>query len=240
MMRATRAMVTGKLIEEPQLRNKTRVFLDRTHAGTLLAAKLKSVTGADSIILAIPAGGVPVAAVIATQLRIPLEVAVIRKLHIPWNREAGFGALSWDGTVLFNQPLLKLLGLTQEEIEQCIAEERAELERRMQLFRKGKPLPDLTRKQVIVADDGLASGFSMLVALRSMKLQRPRELIVAVPTASLSALKLVSTEADRIICLNVREGRAFAVADAYRKWYDLGTEDVVAILEAAGYYTTPK
>jgi putative phosphoribosyl transferase len=239
-MRATRAMATGKLIEEPQLRNKTHVVADRSHAGMLLAAKLKSVTGADSIILAIPAGGVPVAAVIATQLRIPLEVAVIRKLHIPWNREAGFGALSWDGTVLFNEPLLKLLGLTREEIEQCIAEERAELERRMQLFRKGKPFPDLTRKQVIVVDDGLASGFTMLVALRSIKLQRPRELIVAVPTASLSALKLVSIEADRIICLNVREGRAFAVADAYNRWYDLRTEDVVAILEAAGYYNTSK
>ena len=232
--------MTEKLIEEPQLRNKTHVFADRAHAGTLLAAKLKNVTGTDSIILAIPAGGVPVAVVIAAQLQIPLEVAVIRKLHIPWNREAGFGALSWDGTVIFNQPLLKLLGLSQAEIEQCIAEERAELERRMQLVRKGKPVPVLTRKQVILVDDGLASGYTVLVALRSLKLQRPRELIVAVPTASLSALKLVSTEADRIICLNVREGRAFAVADAYNRWYDLGIGDVVAILEAAGYYTTSK
>lgn len=229
-------MATEKLIEEPRLRNKTHVFADRTHAGTLLAAKLKTVTGTDSIILAIPAGGVPVAVDIAAQLQIPLEVAVIRKLHIPWNREAGFGALSWDGTVIFNQPLLKLLDLSQEEIEQCITEERVELERRMQLLRKGKPFPDLTRKQIILVDDGLASGYTMLVALRSLKLQRPRELIVAVPTASLSALKLVSIEADRIICLNVREGRAFAVADAYNRWYDLEIEDVVAILEAAGYY----
>lgn len=229
----------SNLIEEPQLRNKTHVFTDRTHAGTLLAAKLKSVTGTDSILLAIPAGGVPVAAAIATQVRIPLEVAVVRKLHIPWNREAGFGALSWDGTVLFNQPLLSLLGLAREEVEQCITEERAELERRIQLFRKGKPFPDLRRKQVVVVDDGLASGFSMLVALRAAKLQRPRELIVAVPTASLSALRLVSSEADWITCLNVREGRAFAVADAYRRWYDLSPGEVVAILEAAGYYTSP-
>jgi putative phosphoribosyl transferase len=231
-------MMTDKIIEEPRLRNKTFIFTDRAHAGALLAAKLKSFVGANSLIFAIPAGGVPVAAVIAAQLQVPLDVLVVRKLHIPWNREAGFGAVSWDGTVLFNEPLVAHLSLTRDEIERCIAEERAEIERRMQLFRRGKPFPTLTGKTAIIVDDGLASGFTMLAALRSLKQQRLKEIIVAVPTASLSALRLVSTEAERIICLNVREGRAFAVADAYRSWYDLGNEEVVAILEAAGYYST--
>ena len=227
---------SGKLIEEPRLRNKTFVFEDRSHAGTILAEKLKDYAGTDAVIFAIPAGGVPVAAVLARWLHVPLDVLVVRKIHIPWNREAGFGALSWDGTIMFNEPLLALLELTHEEIERCIAAEREEIERRLKLFRGDTPFLDITGKTVIVVDDGIASGFTMLVALASLRRKSPKELVVAVPTASLSAIQMIRKEADTIICLNIRAGRTFAVADAYKKWYDLGNEDVVAILQEARFY----
>jgi putative phosphoribosyl transferase len=226
------------LIDDPRLRNRTQVFEDRAHAGTLLAEKLAEYTGKDSVIFAIPAGGVPVAAVLSKRLQVPFDVLVVRKIHIPWNREAGFGAVSWDGTIRFNEPLLALLGLTQHEIDRCIADERGEIERRVRLFRGQKPFPDISGKTAIVVDDGIASGFTMLVAILSLKKKEPTEIIIAVPTASMSALQMMSIEVDKIICLNIRAGRTFAVADAYKKWYDLGNEDVVTILKEAGYYKT--
>jgi putative phosphoribosyl transferase len=226
------------LIDDPRLRNRTQVFEDRDHAGTLLAEKLAEYTGKDSVIFAIPAGGVPVAAVLSKRLQVPFDVLVVRKIHIPWNREAGFGAISWDGTIRFNEPLLALLGLTQHEIDRCIADERGEIERRVRLFRGQKPFPDISGKTAIVVDDGIASGFTMLVAILSLKKKAPTEIIIAVPTASMSALQMMSIEVDKIICLNIRAGRTFAVADAYKKWYDLENEDVVTILKEAGYYKT--
>ncbi len=231
-------MKRGELVEDPRLRNRTHVFEDRDHAGTLLAEKLVEYTGKDSVLFAIPAGGVPVAAVLSKRLQVPFDVLVVRKMHIPWNREAGFGAVSWDGTIRFNEPLVALLGLTQNEIDRCIAEEKEEIEKRVWLFRGQKPFPVLSGKTAIVVDDGIASGFTMLVAIFSLKKKEPTEIIIAVPTASMSAIKMMSTEVDKIVCLNIRAGRTFAVADAYKRWYDLENEDVVTILKEAGYYKT--
>ncbi|HDS45023.1 MAG TPA: phosphoribosyltransferase [Methanomicrobia archaeon] len=222
--------------EDPRLRDKRFVFADRAHAGRLLAEQLRDYQGTEAYVLGIPAGGVPVAAVVSERLQLPLDVLVVRKIHIPWNREAGFGAISWDGTVRFNEPLLQHLQLTPDEIEQCVEDEKAELEKRVRLFRGQKPFPDLRDKTVIVVDDGLASGFTMLVALSSVRKQQPKELVVAVPTASLHAIHLVREAADEVVCLNIRTGRLFAVADAYTNWYDLDNADVVAILQASEQY----
>ena len=223
------------VIDDPRLRDKRFVFEDRAHAGRLLAEQLRDCQGTDAYILGIPAGGVPVAAVIAERLQLPLDVLVVRKIHIPWNREAGFGAISWDGTTLFNEPLLQQLQLTPDEIEHCIEEEKAEIEKRVRLFRGQKPFPDLRNKTVIVVDDGLASGFTMLVALDSVRKQQPKEVVVAVPTASMHAIHLVRATADNVFCLNIRTGRLFAVAEAYSNWYDLNNDKVVEILRESTY-----
>ncbi len=223
------------IVEEPSLRGRVHVFEDRVEAGELLADKLKGYGGrGDAYVLAIPAGGMQVAHVIARRLGLPLDVFVTRKIHIPWNREAGFGAVSWDGVVLLNEPLVAYLGLTREDVEACVEEERRAIDRRLRKFRGDRPFPDLEGKVVIVVDDGLASGFSMLVTLRSLRRRRPGELVVAVPTASESALGLVAPEADRVFCLNVRSGPVFAVADAYRVWYDLEDDDVMWLLRDLG------
>jgi predicted phosphoribosyltransferase len=221
----------AKIIEDLALRNRIFVFEDRFHAGEALAEKLEDYKGYDAYVLAIPAGGVPVGFVLSKRLELPLDVILIRKIHIPWNPEAGFGAISWDGIIAFNEPLLRSLGLTKEEVDQCIKTEKDVIKRRLKLFRGDKPFPNLTGKTAILVDDGMASGFSMLVAAKSIRQRKPKEIIVAVPTASESAIKLVKPYVNKLTCLNIRSGPIFAVADAYKVWYDLEDEDVTAILK---------
>jgi predicted phosphoribosyltransferase len=222
----------ARIIEESAYRECTCIFKDRFEAGKLLAEKLRKYAGkANVILLAVPAGGVPVGYVIAEELGIPMEVAIVRKVQIPWNTEAGFGALAWDGETVLNEHLTRDLGLTERIIEESISKTRAIIHDRLRKFRRGKPLPNLRGKTVVLTDDGLASGFTMLAAVRSVKKMKVETIVVAVPTASVGAIKLVSAEVDEIVCLNIRSGPTFAVADAYKNWYDLTDEDVIEILE---------
>jgi predicted phosphoribosyltransferase len=220
-----------KLIEEVAFRNKVYVFEDRFHAGRLLAEKLRRYEGSDAYVLAIPAGGVPVGYVISKNLKLPLDVIVVRKIHIPWNQEAGFGAVTFDGIVVFNTPLLRVLGLSKEEVDQCVKVEMEIIERRLRLIRGDKPFPDIANKTVILVDDGIASGYTMLSAVKSVKKREPGKVVIAVPTGSESAIRLLEPWVDEIVCLNVRTGPIFAVADAYEFWHDLTEEDVVKILK---------
>lgn len=220
-----------RLIEESTFRDKLYVFRDRHHAGELLVEKLKEYKSADAYVLAIPAGGVPVGYVISKSLKLPLDVIIVRKIHIPWNQEAGFGAITFDGIIIFNERLLHILGLTKEEIDHCIKIEGEAIERRLKLLRGGKPFPDITGRTTILVDDGIASGYTMLSAVESVRRRGPKRIIVAVPTGSESAIRLLEPWVDEIVCLNIRTGPVFAVADAYESWYDLTDEDVVKILK---------
>jgi predicted phosphoribosyltransferase len=211
-----------------------RIFRDRAHAGELLARKLERYAGrADAILLAIPAGGIPVGCAIAKELRIPLDVAVVRKVQIPWNPEAGFGAVAWDGEVVLNAPLAKGLGLDDASVEEAVSKARRGVEERLRRFRGDRPPPDLRGKVAILVDDGLASGFTMLAAARSVRKGGPKAVAIAVPTASLDAIGLLAPEVDGLVCLNIRSGPFFAVADAYRRWYDLSDEEAERALEYA-------
>jgi predicted phosphoribosyltransferase len=218
------------LIEEVSLRDRSYIFPDRNAAGRRLAQKLLDYQGANGVVLAIPAGGLPVAAEIARLLQLPLDLIIVRKIQIPWNTEAGFGALAPDGQVLFNEPLLRALDLDKEQVEAQLALTRQNLEKREALFRGGRPYPDLKGKFAIVVDDGLASGYTMLAALKFINQQQPAETIVAVPTGLLDTIELIMTETSTVICLNVRQRRPFAVAAAYRNWYDVPDEEVLRIL----------
>ncbi len=220
----------SRIIDEPVFRNRKYVFNDRIEAGIFLVDKLRGVVGRDAIVLAIPLGGVPVGYVVAKALNLRFDVVIVRKIHIPWNPEAGFGAVAWDGQVIFNEPLLKNLGLSKEEVEKCVAGEKEEIERRLSVFRGGKPFPDLHNKTVLLVDDGLASGYSMLATAISVEKEKPRETIIATPTASANAIRLVEPYANKVVCLNIREGYPYAVADAYRSWYDLSEEEVKEFL----------
>jgi len=221
----------AEIVEDRGLGKKVRVFNDRRHAGRLLAKKLSNYSDREGVlILAIPAGGVPVAFEVAKELKLTMDLVVTRKLHLPSNREAGFGAVTWDGYVLLNEKLVNLTGITREEIDQVVNDEKEAIERRLRKFRGDRPFPEVRDKTVIVVDDGLATGFSMLATVRSLRAKGAKKVVVAVPTAPVDAINLLKPHADVIVCLNIRSGHFFAVADAYKVWYDLTDEDVTDIL----------
>jgi len=223
--------MVSNVVEELAYRDREFVFKDRLHAGALLADKLRPLlAGRDVQLLAVPAGGVAVGYAVAQKLNMPLDIAIVRKIQIPWNTEAGFGAIAWDGRVLLNELLVAQLGLSTEAVEQCISQTREMVRQRMQKFRSNRPFPDLNGKTVILVDDGLASGFTMLAAAESIRNQHPEKIVIAVPTASAGAIELLAWSVDELVCPNIRGGPIFAVADAYENWYDLSDDEVLELL----------
>ena len=212
------------------LRNKLGVFRDRTAAGAYLAEALREYMDRDAVVLAIPSGGVPVGIAISSYLGIPFDMLIVRKINIPGNTEAGFGAVTLGGDVVLNEPMVASLGLSRDEIKELSEQVREELKARNHVFRQGRPWPDLKRMTVIIVDDGLASGFTMLAAVRMVRRQEPAKIVVAVPTASIDTIRRVAQEVDEIVCPNIRTGPYFAVADAYQNWYDLTRKMVVEML----------
>jgi len=222
--------MTAKVIDEPALREKVKVFQDRFQAGKLLAEKLRNYSGQENVlVLVVPAGGVPVGSVVAKELSVLMDFVIVRKAQIPWNTEAGFGAVTWNGETVLNELLVEQLGLTEEDIEESISKAKRSIEERLRKFRGNKPMPSLKHKIIILVDDGLASGFTMLAAVRSLRKSLPEKIVVAVPTASLGAIDLLRSEVDEIVCLNIRSG-SFAVADAYESWHDLADEEVLKVI----------
>ncbi len=220
----------GKLLDDPSLRDRTRVFADRRAAGRRLAEMLQDFPGKRFRLFAIPAGGVPVAVEIARALAAPLDLVIVRKIQLPWTTEAGFGALDPDGAALFNEPLISRLALSPREIEAQTAKTLASLREREARLRGGRPYPDLEAAPVILVDDGLASGYTMRAAVRFLKGKGAGELIVAVPTALDRTARTLLPEVDLLVCPNLRSGLTFAVAEAYETWYDVDEKEVQALL----------
>ena len=222
----------GKLIEDTKLRNRPYIFKDRAEAGKFLAAMLGNYASSNALVLAIPAGGVPVAYELARNLDLAMDIVIVRKIQIPGNTEAGLGAMGPDGEVIFNEMLLRSLRLSKKEVEQQVEKTKTVLEARNRLFRKDKPFPDLNGMTVIVADDGLASGYTMSEAIRFVKRKLAKKIIAAIPTASESAIELLLPLVDELYCPNIR-GYPFAVAEAYKEWHDLSDEEVLLFLKKA-------
>lgn len=161
----------------------------------------------------------------------------MRKIQIPYNPEAGFGAMGPDGEVIINERLLNQLRFTDDEIKTQIKKTMDVIKKRNQLFRVEKPFPSLKGKIAIIIDDGLASGFTMLAAIKFIKTKGPRKTVIAVPTASEKTIDFILPEIDELICLNVRRRFPFAVADAYRNWYDLTDEEVLNTIKKSRSFT---
>jgi putative phosphoribosyl transferase len=207
-------------------------FRDRRDAGQRLGQVLAQDGLPHPVVLAIPRGGVPIAVRIAAALGCPWDVVVIRKLAVPWNPEMGFGAVAVDGTTIENRQFLDRTGLTASQVERIRAEALREAERRDRLYRAGRPSPDLTGRSVVLTDDGLASGYTVLAAVEWVKKADPLQVIVATPVASDSAAALVELAADRLAALYVSDARNFAVADFYTDFAQLTDEGVLTFLEA--------
>lgn len=207
-------------------------YQDRASAGKVLGEKLRAFALPEvPLILAIPNGGLAVAKPIAEILGADLDLLIVRKLQIPYNPEAGFGALTSLGTVILNDPLVNRIGLSEAEIEQVIQRTRKQIETRKSAYKglAGRYSP--ARRIVVLVDDGLASGYTMLAAVESVRQLAPKKIIVAVPTASSSAVSKVQEVVDELICPHIGRGYVFAVADAYQNWYDIPDQEVIEMLQ---------
>lgn len=205
------------------------MFANRKEAGMLLAKKLVKFKDKNAIILAIPRGGVPVAYSVAKELNVKFDLIFPRKLPIPYDPEAGFGAVI-DDTIVLNKKLLAVLDLKPNEITKIIKEVQKEIKRRTKKYRGKKPFPNLKNKTVIIIDDGLASGYTMLAAIKHVK-KKAKKVVAAVPVASISAAREVKPKADEFICLVISPEPVFAVASFYESFPDLTDEEVISYLK---------
>jgi len=205
-------------------------FQDRSEAGRLLGAELASrKLPVNTIILALPRGGLPVGAEVAEALKAPLDVVVVRKLGVPWQPELAMGAIA-GGTRVLDHQLIRDLRISNKEVEAVVARETKEVERREKLYRGGLPALDLRARTVVIVDDGLATGSTMLAATRHIRSFHPERLIIAVAVGSSDACNRLRREADECICLAMPEP-FFAVGEWYTDFRQVTDDEVRDILK---------
>lgn len=175
-------------------------YQDRLDAGRRLGEALRDSHFSDPVVLALPRGGVPVAYEVARALGAPLEIFVARKIGAPQQKEFGIGAIAEGGVSVFNEVSVARLRLGPVELKQLAATEELELRRRVAAYRKGRPLPALAGRDVILVDDGLATGVTAEAALRSLKTHDPRKLVLAVPVCAPQTRDRLVAAADEVVC----------------------------------------
>ncbi|GAB3445344.1 phosphoribosyltransferase family protein [Streptomonospora sediminis] len=205
-------------------------FTDRASAGRRLAERVRAYAADNPVVLALPRGGVPVGAELARSLGVPLDVVVVRKIGVPGHPELGVGAIAEDGHVCFDDAALAKLRLTREHLAHTVETERAELDRRLDAYRRGHPAADLRRRDVIVVDDGVATGGTARAALRMVHRRNPARVLLAVPVAAQSAIDALRGEADRIVALAVPENFR-AVGEWYSDFGQLSDHQVMALMD---------
>ncbi len=179
------------------------VFKNRQEAGQKLAEKLKEFKNKkDTIILALPRGGVINAFEIAKELNLPLDLIVPRKIGAPFNEEYAIGAITESGEGIFDQQAIASLNVTKDYLDKKVAEEKKEAQRRLKTYRQNQPPLDLKNKTVIIVDDGIATGLTMRAAIKSIKEKKAKKIIVAVPVSARDSLKIIEKEADQVICID--------------------------------------
>ena len=208
------------------------IFADRLDAGRQLGEELRLRGYGDepAIVLAIPRGGVPVAHTVAQALGTPLEVIIPGKLRLTSESETAFGAITPDGTLLLDPSQVESLDLEAEEIKRLAAETLSEMRRQTQVYCDKRPPLDLEGKTVILVDDGLASGFTMLAAVRAVRRHTPARVVVAVPVSPFSAVDRLAPLVDDLVCLVERDDTGYAIAHAYTDLADLSDDQVCTFL----------
>src|SRR5213596_3384872 len=210
-----------------------RTFPNRTEAGLQLAEKLVKYAGrADVIVLGLPRGGVPVAFEVAQRLGVPLDVFIVRKLGVPGFEELAVGAIASGGVRVLNEDVARALPNADEIIESVTAKETAELQRREQSYRDGRPAPELGGKTVILVDDGLATGATMRAAVKALRQRGAAKIVVAVPVGPPDTCREIAQEADETICLSTPEFFQ-AVGQYYEDFSQTSDDDVRKLLTRA-------
>ncbi len=223
-------MECEQILEIEKLRDRTGLFADRYEAGQVLSGLVGQLDLKHPLVFAIPAGGLPVAVPLAEALNCQLDVAVVSKITLPWNTEAGYGAVAFDGSYLLNETMIRAVGLDETDVTCGLETTRAKVARRVTALRKERPMPDMIEHEVIVVDDGLASGFTMRAAVAALRRAGARELIVAVPTGHENSVQSLAEKVDMVCCPNIRSGPSFAVASVYRHWSDVSEAEAEQIL----------
>ncbi|MBI2938941.1 MAG: phosphoribosyltransferase [Chloroflexi bacterium] len=205
------------------------LFEDRVDAGRRLATRLRHLAGEEGVVFGLPRGGVVVAAEVAQALDWPLDVVIARKIGAPGNLEYAIGAVAEQGAVVLNDAEIHLLGIRPEYISQEIREQEREIERRVQRFRQGLPLPDLTGQTAVLVDDGIATGFTMRAAVQAVRNARARRVVVAAPVAPPDIVRRFQRIAEEVICLDTPEP-FLAVGRFYAHFEQVTDEEVAEIL----------
>lgn len=213
----------------PHYLDSGRIYRDRVDAGTYLANQLEQYRGQDVLVMGIPRGGVPVAAEVAQRLDAEMDVVVARKLGAPGYPELAIGAVTANGGRFLNTDIISELGISDDYLNSVTAEKQAEARQREGRFRGSQASPRIKDRIVIIVDDGLATGATMRAAVRSVRTQAPRTLIVAVPVGSRQASAALRGEADEVVCLYAPED-FWAVGLYYRNFEPTEDEEVERLL----------
>ena len=207
-------------------------FRDRPEAGRLLATRLEHYAGrSDVIVFALPRGGVPVAAEIARALDAPLNVYMVRKIGVPGHEELAMGAIAGGGETLMNHSIIQRLHISEQEVAEAVQSASRELRRRELLYSRGRKLPDVRNKIVILVDDSMATGLSMLLAAQALRTQGAAYIVVAAPVAPPAAISQLNQVADAVACL-AEPGPFVAVSHYYEDFEQLTDEEICVILDA--------
>jgi putative phosphoribosyl transferase len=204
-------------------------YHNRVHAGRMLAAMLDSYAERDdTLVLALPRGGVPVAYEITQTLDLPLDLMVVRKLGMPGQPELAMGAIGPGGVRVLNPEVARLV--PDELIEHVAQREQLELDRRLHAYRGDRPLPRLEGRHVILVDDGLATGATMRASIAAARAQAPAEVVVAVPVAPSDTVHRLSQQADRVVC-PLTPAPFYSIGQWYEDFSQVSDEDVIATLQ---------
>lgn len=208
-------------------------FEDRRHAGRLLADLVAAeVEDRNVVVLALPRGGVPIAYEVASRLRAPLDVLLVRKLGVPWQPELAFGAVATGGVVVLNEDFLRAVGIGAHTVREIAELERSELERRERIYRDEHAPADLGGRTAVVIDDGIATGATMRAALASLKQRGVARRVVATPVAAAETIGELDDEADAVLVLTTPPNFA-AVGAWYEDFYPVSDDEVRALLARA-------
>jgi putative phosphoribosyl transferase len=210
----------------------TMSFLDRSDAGRRLANRMLDLRGEDVVVLALPRGGVPVAAEVARALGAPLDVIVVRKLGVPVQPELGMGAIGEGDVRIINPEVVAITHVTDAEIAAVERRERAELDRRARRFRGDRPRTPLTGRTAVIIDDGIATGSTARAACQVARAQGAARVVLAVPVAPPSACTALAADADEVICLET-PGHFLAIGEWYQDFSQTSDREVVSLLQRA-------
>ncbi len=210
------------------------LFENRTHAGKLTAELLrdKIEDRENTILLAIPRGGVEIAYNMAKVLNIPFSLIIVRKLGIPWNEEAAFGSIDPDGISYIDEAVVRYAKISKEEIERVKAKELTKIKERINKFLGGKE-PEVRDKRVIIVDDGIATGYTVIAGISYVKRKGAKEVMVASPVCPEDAVLKIGKLCDRVFCFYKAKEGSFAVGMFYKDFKQLDDEEVLKIIERA-------